>query len=180
VPSVEADPTNDGSLVALREGRVSFASDKRRVIALAFVAVVLTATAAVVIWGFVSRPLLTATDWGGTGRESVIVGIRAENSGRFDLRVTGVVAEGSTSARLRSVGIRSSPTAPRVEPFVPFTLKAGERTYVVLTYSVLCDQVAPSRTSLGGIDIRYEVFGLGRTKHIANRPPELSPAQLCR
>jgi hypothetical protein len=163
------------------KARPIFGSDKRR-IASASVALVLAAIIAALAWWFVSAPLSTATDWGGIGRESVIVGIRAENNGRFDLRITRVDAEGATAAaRLDSVGIRPSPTAPRVERFAPITLEPGERTYVVLTYRVLCDELASSGAPLGTIDVRYEVFGIGRTKHIADvsSAPELSPAQAC-
>lgn len=181
--TVETDPTKEGSpLAAPSTSRRGFAANGRRVAALTSVALVLAAIVAALVWWFVSPPLSTATEWGGIGRESVILGIRAENGGRFDLRITGVAAEGPTSAaRLRSVGIRSSPTAPRVQSFAPLILKPGERTYVVLTYRVLCDEVAPSGAALGGVDIRYEVFGVGRTKHIANvsSAPELSLARAC-
>lgn len=181
--AVETDLTRDGNpLAAPRRSRRGFASSRRRVAVLASVALVLAAIVAALVWWFVSPPLSTATDWGGTGRESIILGVRTENSGRFDMRVTGVDAEGTTSgARLDSVGIRSSPTAPRVQPFAPVTLKPGERTYIVLTYRIHCAQPASGAASLGGIDIRYEVLGLGRTKHIANVSPaqELSPARAC-
>ena len=180
--TVETDLTKEGSpLAAPRTSRRGFAANRRGVAALTSVALVLAAIVAALVWWFVSPPLSTTTEWGGIGRESVILGIRTENGGRFDLRITGVAAEGSTSAaRLRSVGIRSSPTAPRVRSFAPLTLEPGERTYVVLTYRVLCE-VAASGAVLGGVDIRYEVFGVGRTKHIANvsSAPELSLARAC-
>lgn len=146
------------------------------------VALVLAAIAAALAWWFGSPPLSTAAEWGGIGRDSVILGIRTQNGGRFDVRVTGVDAEApSSAARLHSVGIRSSPTAPRVQSFAPVTLKPGEHTYIVLTYRILCDEVASGEASLGGIDIRYEVFGVSRTKHIANVSPaqEVSPAHAC-
>lgn len=181
--TVETDLTKEGSpLAAPKTSPRGFAANRRRVAALTSVSLVLAAIAAALVWWFVSPPLSMATEWGGIGRESVILGIRTENSGRFDLRITAVAAEGSTSAaRLRSVGIRSSPTAPRVRSFAPITLEPGERTYVVLTYRVLCDEVAASGAVLGGVDIRYEVFGVGRTKHIANvsSAPELSLARAC-
>lgn len=145
------------------------------------VVLILAAIAAALAWWFASPPLSSATEWGGTGRQAVILGIRTENGGRFDVRITGVHAQGPLSAaRLRSVGIRSSPTAARVQPFAPATLKPGERTYIVLTYRILCDEAA-GEASLGGIDIRYEVFGIGRTEHVANVSPaqELSPARAC-
>jgi hypothetical protein len=171
---------NDSSpLAAPAKARRSW--NKRRV-AFASVALVLAAIVVAPAWWFVSAPLSTATEWGGIGQESVVVGIRTENSGRFDLRITRVDPEGATAAaRLDSVAIRSSPTAPRVARFAPFTLEPGERTYVVLTYRILCDELASSGASLGAIDVRYEVFGIGRTKHIANvsPAPELSPAQAC-
>jgi hypothetical protein len=159
----EADLTKDASALAAPEkaGR-SFASDKRRVALLMSVALVLAAGIASSAWWFLSPPLSTAAEWGGIGRESVIVGIRTENGGRFDVRVTGIDAEGSSAAaRLDSVGLRSSPMAPRVETFAPITLKPGERTYVVLTYRIRCDEVTSSGGSLGGIAIRYDIFGIG-------------------
>ena len=181
--TVETDLTKEGAPPAApRTSRRGFSANRRRVAALTSVALILAAIVAALVWWFVSPPLSTATEWGGIGRESVIVGIRTENGGRFDLRITDVAAEGRTSAaRLRSVGIRSSPTAPRVQSFAPLTLRPGEHTYVVLTYRVLCDEVASSRAALGGVDIRYEVFGVGRTKHIANvtSAPELSLARAC-
>jgi hypothetical protein len=78
------------------------------------------------------------------------------------------------------VGLRSSPTAPSVEPFAPFTLNPGERTYLVLSYGISCEY-AGLAAAVGGIDVRYEVFGLERTKHIENpsSAPELSPARAC-
>lgn len=181
--SAEADLTKDASALAAPEkaGR-SFASDKRRVALLMSVALLLAAGIASSAWWFLSPPLSTAAEWGGIGRESVIVGIRTENGGRFDVRVTGIDAEGSSAAaRLDSVGLRSSPTAPRVETFAPITLKPGERTYVVLTYRIRCDEVTSSGGSLGGIAIRYDVFGIGRTKHIGSvsPAPELSPDRAC-
>jgi hypothetical protein len=182
-PSAEADLTEEASPLAAPEkaGR-SFASDKRRVALLTSVALVVAAGIAASAWWFLSPPLSTAAEWGGIGRESVIVGIRTENGGRFDVRVTGIDAEGSSAAaRLDSVGLRSSPTAPRVETFAPITLKPGERTYVVLTYRIRCDEVTSSGGSLGGIAIRYDVFGIGRTKHIGSvsPAPELSPDRAC-
>jgi hypothetical protein len=181
--NAEADLTKDASALAAPEkaGR-SFASDKRRVALLMSVAVVLAAGIASSAWWFLSPPLSTAAEWGGIGRESVIVGIRTENGGRIDIRVTGIDAEGSSAAaRLDSVGLRSSPTAPRVETFAPITLRPGERTYVVLTYRIRCDEVTSSGGSLGGIAIRYDVFGIGRTKHLGSvsPAPELSPDRAC-
>jgi hypothetical protein len=182
-PSAEADLIKDASPLAPPEkaGR-SFASDKRRVALLTSVALVLAAGIAASAWWFLSRPLSMAAEWGGTGRESVIVGIRTENAGRFDVRITGVDAEGlPAAAGLDSVGLRSSPTAPSVETFAPITLEPGERTYIVLTYGIRCDQVTVGGGSLGGIAVRYEVFGIGRTKHIGSvsPAPELSPGRAC-
>jgi hypothetical protein len=49
-----------------------------------------------------------------------------------------------------------------------------------LTYQILCEE-AGLGASLGGIAIRYEMFGVERTKHIADpaAAPELSPARAC-
>lgn len=175
--------TEEASPLAAPEkaGR-SFASNKRGVALFTSAALVLAAGIASSAWWLLSPPLSTASEWGGTGRESVIVGIRTENGGRFDIRVTGIDAEGpSAAARLDSVGLRSSPTARRVEPFAPITLEPGERTYVVLTYRIHCDEVTSSGGSLGGIAIRYDVFGIGRTKHLGSvsPAPELSPDRAC-
>ena len=171
-------------------GTRRIAWNRRRLAALTFAAFVLCTIAAAMVWWFASSPLSTATEWGGTrggspnrgGLASIILGIRSENDGRFDVRVTRVEAEGSTSgARLQTVGIRASPTAPRVEPFAPLTLRPGERTYVVLTYRISCDEASLGGASLGGIGIRYEVFGVERTEHVRNvsSAPELSPAPAC-
>ena len=166
------------------------ASNRGRLAALTFVALVLGAVAAALVWWFASSPLSTATEWGGIREESgnpggppsIILGIRTENDGRFDLRVTDVETARPTSAgRLQTVGLRASTTAPRVEPFAPVTLNPGEHIYLVLTYRIFCDEANPGSESLGAIGIRYEVFGVERTKHIGNpsSAPELSPASAC-
>jgi hypothetical protein len=164
---------------------------RRRLAAFAFAALTVSAIVAALVWWFASSPLKTATEWGGTrvwgapdrsGLASVILGIRTENAGRFDVRVTGVEANRpAAAAELQSVGIRSSPTAPRVESFAPFTLNPGERIYLVLSYEIFCEDAGLS-AAFGGIDIRYEVFGFERTRHIGNPSSavELSPARACR
>jgi hypothetical protein len=166
------------------------ASNRGRFAALTFAALVLGAIAAVLVWWFASSPLSTATEWGGIREESrnrggppsVILGIRTENDGRFDVQVIAVEATRPTSAaRLRTVGLRASPTAPRVEPFAPVTLNPGEHVYLVLTYRIFCDEANLGSASLGTIGIRYEVFGVERTKDIGtlSSAPELSPASAC-
>jgi hypothetical protein len=137
---------------------------------------------AVGVWWSSYEPVSSAIEFGGERPGRVIIGLRTENSGHFDLRVTGVEArDPAPGIRLDSVRTRSSPVAPNVHPFRPFTLKPGQRLYLVFEYAITCGELPSASPTLGGVDIKYETLWIARTKHLAsaNSEPELAPQRAC-
>lgn len=160
--------------------RKHFRLVRRVILVLVGLCIVAVSVAAVAWWFY--KPVSSVVDFGGTAPGRIVIGLRTENTGHFDLRVTGVEAQNpGKGVRLSSVRTRSTPSASSVPGFRPLTLKPGQHVYLVLEYALTCGQLASRGASLGGIDVRYEMLSFGRTKHVAlsNVPGELTPAQAC-
>jgi ribose-phosphate pyrophosphokinase len=76
------------------------------------------AAIAIGIWWFTYQPVSSALAFGGRGPGRVVVGLRTENSGHFDVRVTGVASQDAAPrVRLRSIRTRATPAARAVPAF---------------------------------------------------------------
>lgn len=177
--SVSAAPA--GPAAAVASSRRGLRWHSRSVLALLAASLVALFVAAGVWWSSY-EPVSNAFEFGGEGPGRVILGLRTENSGHFDIRVTGVRArDPAPGIRLDSVRTGSSPAAQNVHPFRPFTLEPGQRLYLVFEYAITCGELSSASPSLGGIEIRYETLWIGRTKQLdsVNSEPKLAPQRAC-